>query len=259
MDQESPLVIIADCFMALNESRNTGQNPLDAIRNAANDLDSNLTVVAKRLGARADAQLDIYFSLPQSKGLAAQRQDLEDLVWSLMDVVNAIPDNHSYTVPSSIELGMLKLVAQNIQAAGNARNDLEDESFDVLRRELAQIERDLGDSSLDSDYVAAIRIQIKHLHDELASVPVDPDAVVSKASALIGMLAICARNSTGEQQKKYAGFFQRALTAIGFSGFTGAVAELVSGAMVEAIGSAMEGTTVAPGSSGNETPGYSEI
>lgn len=252
MDHQSPLVTLADCFTALSESFNSGENPIRAIRRAADDMESHETVIAKRLGAQADAQLNVYFSLPQSRPLASQRNDLEQLVWSLLDVVRAIPNNHSYNVPSSIEIGTLRLVAQNIEAAGNASNDLTAESFDTLRYELNEIESELDDSSLDSNYVAAIRIQIRHLKAELDSIPVDADAVISKASALIGMLAICARNSTGESQNKFVRFLKKAMSAITFNGFTSAAGEIASDLALDAIESVFEGTVVAPGSSDHD-------
>lgn len=252
MENQSPLVTIADCFAAIGESQLTGEHPIKAMRRAAKDTKSHETVIAKRLGAAADTQLRIFFSLPQSRDMAEQRAELEQLVWSLLDAVKAIPGNRSYTVPTSIELGTLRLIARDIAAAGNASNDLTAESFDTLRYELNEIESELDDSSLNSEYVAAIRIQIRHLKAELDRIPVDADSVISKAAALIGMLAICARNSTGESQNKFFKFLKKAMSAITFNGFTSAAGEIASDVALDAIESIFEGRAVAPDSSDHD-------
>ncbi|GAA1412052.1 hypothetical protein AUR04nite_00150 [Glutamicibacter uratoxydans] len=246
MNQRTALDTIADCFEAIDETRITGENPLKAFRRAAGAGASRDDVIAKRLCSSADMELGIYFSLPSSQRIINNQPDIEQVIWSLLDVINSFRGSGGYATPSKVEVSMLRMISQSITSASNASHTLTDESFSTLRAELQQIEQELGDPANDSDYIKAIRVQVRHLRAELDRMPVDSDAIISKAAALIGMLAICAKNSQGPEQKKFIKFLKRTLGAIGFGAFTGAGGDILGDAVMGAIEGAFTTDVVAP-------------
>lgn len=235
--------VIADCYDAMNSASETAGARRSALQRTLGGYSTDPAVLASRICVKADTQIEGYFCLPQSRALQNQRKNIESIVWRLLDIARRFELGYPGDVPTPIEVSNLRWFSHAMANAAPSDKTFTDESFEVLRIELRQVEDELEKHNLDANLVAMIGVQIRYVRAVLDETPVDVDMLISRASSLIGTLAICARNSTGAPQKKFAQFFQRFVSAVAFDGFAGAVSEITVGLMQDAL----EGSLQAPG------------